>query len=146
MKYPFALGPSISFLVWDEFPAGKPLTWHGSMADIFTLYANLYPVMARMVDMSDYAAIVQYADVIAKAMELDFKDANHMPLSRDLSPAKRRAMLAWLRQPVKGTPPSPAGPAPLLPFEETLPLQGGKVTAFARTLLAQRERGEIRIT
>lgn len=137
VRYPFTQISTTSFLVWDVFPGDRKLTWHGSMSDIFTLYANLYPVMNRIVDMSDYHAVVQRASIIARAMSLPFNDANYMPVSRDLSPAKVRAVLKWLKDPVEGKPSSGAPAPDRLPPTEDMHIPGGKTAAFERTLLAQ---------
>ena len=97
--------------------------------------------MKRIVDMGDYNAVIQNRDIIARAMALDFADPNFMPVSRDLSPAKRNAILAWLKNPVPGNPPpvptTPAGqPAPTARGSELPP--GGKAAAFANTIFRQR--------
>jgi len=146
MKYPFDYASFTHFLVWSEFP-NPPQTWHDGIKDIFTLYANLFPVMKRMVDLSDYDTVVKRAAMIAYSMSLDFNDANYMPVSRDLSPAKLQAVLAWLKNPVKGTPkPSPvcsASSTGVTEEPEAKPEYSGKASAFARTLLVQAQEREL---
>ncbi|HEY0106252.1 MAG TPA: hypothetical protein VGB91_09225, partial [Rhizomicrobium sp.] len=47
----------VSFLVWSGFQASNPVTW-ADLAPIFQQYANLYPVMNRFLDLSDYDSVV----------------------------------------------------------------------------------------
>jgi hypothetical protein len=92
--------------------------------------------MNRIVDLKEFDAVCANKVMIRRSMELNFNDANFMPVSRDLSPAKQRAILAWLENPTRGTPP-PAPPF-LPPVARGTELPGdGKDTAFARTLLQQ---------
>ena len=66
------------------------------MKEIFVQYGNLYPIM------SDYFDLTSYEDVSANRLSIidrlskPVTDARHMPISRDLSVAKRAAMIAWL--------------------------------------------------
>ena len=65
---------------------------------------------------------------------LDESDPNSMPETRDLSPAKRGAILRWLQNPLHGEPlpPTPAvqAGAPSVPSE--VAAKGGKAAAAAR--------------
>jgi hypothetical protein len=96
----------ISILVWDAFDAPAP-TWHGEMAEIFTQYGNLYPLMDKLIDLTSYDAVVARKDLLKFAFGLPVEDPNSMPVTRDLSPAKRAAILRWLDDPQLGTPPPP---------------------------------------
>lgn len=88
----------VSLLVWDDFKPETPLTWHGSMQPIFQQYANLYPIMARFLDMSSYEEICipRNLQILRLAFGLDPSDPNSMPVTRDLSEPKRKAILSWL--------------------------------------------------
>lgn len=132
----------ISVLVFDLFTADNPPTWYGSMQPIFQQYANLYPVMARFVDLGNYEQVKGYARMLTVAFSLPEEDANAMPVTRDLSPAKRAAILTWLQNPLEGTAPT-APVAPLLaaahaeeasPAQMAAALRGGKTAALARRL------------
>lgn len=132
----------ISVLVFDAFTPDSPPTWWGSMEPIFKQYANLYPVMARFVDLGDYEQVKSYARMLLHAFSLPDEDPNAMPVTRDLSPAKRAAILQWLKNPLLGTPPSAPPPrallakasAPNADIEATPDAlhQGGKAAAMLR--------------
>ncbi|HYC93421.1 MAG TPA: hypothetical protein VEO54_29715 [Thermoanaerobaculia bacterium] len=98
----------ISVLVFDAFEAAEP-TWFGEMQPIFTQYGNLYPLMDRLIDLTDYDAIAANVQVLSFVFALPITDPNSMPVTRDLSAAKRAAILKWLNtpgpdgKPLKGT-------------------------------------------
>ena len=98
---------AISLLIWDEF-APTELTWYGSMQPIFTQYGNLYPIMGRIVDLTDYASVVRNKGILSFVFALPVGDPNSMPVTRDLSPGKRSKILEWLENPLEGTAPPPA--------------------------------------
>jgi hypothetical protein len=129
----------ISFLVWSGFTPGNPVTWH-DLAPTMQQYANLYPVMNRFLDLGNYDSVIANAGLLQLAFGLNEADPNAMPVTRDLSPAKRKAILAWLADPAhpKGRPlamaavrtkPRRAAARP--------PQQGGKSAAMARRLALQ---------
>ena len=134
----------VSFLVWSGFTAGSPVTWH-DLAPTFQQYANLYPVMNRFLDLGNYVSVVANAGLLLLAFGLDPADPNAMPVTRDLSPAKRKAILSWLADPAhpKGQPvvmavtaaesPASAPPRPA----SAIAMQGGKSAAAARLLSRQ---------
>ncbi len=84
-------------------------------------YANLYPVMRDFLDLGDYESVCARANLLAHAFSLDIGNPNSMPVTRDLSGAKRAAILRWLTEPgddgkpLLGTRPglATAGPAPV---------------------------------
>jgi hypothetical protein len=152
LDYPFNKWDFVSLLVWDRFAPDDPPTWHGSLAEVFTQYGNLYPVMDRLLDLSDYESVCASRDLLVLAYALPTADPNSMPVTRDLSAAKRAAILRWLREPgpdgkpLLGTPPAgraapeaaparavAAGPGPGEPAPE--PAQGGKAAAAGRALV-----------
>ncbi|MGE0499135.1 MAG: hypothetical protein AB7O72_15020, partial [Ramlibacter sp.] len=112
---------------------------------------NLYPVMNRFLNLGDYTSVVSHAGLLLLAFGLDPANPNAMPVTRDLSPAKRKAILSWLKNPLPGTPPAPraaaAGPAPVATAPmatagDTTPaagaaFKGGKASAAARRLILQ---------
>jgi hypothetical protein len=126
-NYPFNQWNFISLLVWNAFNPDEPPTWFGSMRSIFQQYANLYPVMKRFLDLADYEAICANRRLLLLAFGLDVSDPNSMPVTRDLSPAKRHAILRWLDQPgpegkpLKGKEP----PAELRRQPTTAPMPSG---------------------
>lgn len=134
----------ISLLLWSGFATATPPTWD-DLQPIFQQYANLYPVMNRFLNLGDYDSVVANAHLLQLAFALNPADPNAMPVTRDLSPAKRNAILAWLSNPLRGTVTPPAATpapkaAPELAAADTAAApapQGGKAAAAARRLVLQ---------
>lgn len=102
----------VSALVWDAYAAPAQPAWE-DVQPIFQQYCNLYPVMSRIVDLSDLQNVQAHRNILLLAFALPVEDANSMPVTRDLSPAKRAMILAWLR--------AGAGLPPVPPAAEILP-------------------------
>lgn len=141
----------VSILLWSGFAPKTPgaPTWFDDLQPIFQQYANLYPVMNRFLDLGDYASVVANRRLLLLAFGLDAGNPNVMPVTRDLSPAKRQAILQWLQQPSppQGTPP-PAAKARQMakktaaaPPSAVMP-RGGKTAALARRVVLQSRTGE----
>jgi len=155
VNYPLNPWDFISVLLWNAFQADQPPTWYGSLQPIFQQYANLYPVMDRFLNLADYNSICAHRQLLLLAFGLDTGSPNTMPVTRDLSAAKRQAILHWLSnvgpdgQPLLGTlPPAPsalaaAAPLPPLPATEAARVshvEGGKAAAAARRLALRSRR------
>ncbi|CAH1249889.1 Hypp8707 [Branchiostoma lanceolatum] len=73
-------------------------TWVDDVYPIFQLYGNLYPVMKPLFNLASYKEVSR--DVTRKhllhSLQLPLEDPNHMPVTRDLSPAKRDMIIKWL--------------------------------------------------
>jgi hypothetical protein len=141
----------VSILLWSEYQTQTPIpTWYADLQPIFQQYANLYPVMNRFLNLADYNDVVANRRLLQLAFGLDPANPNSMPVTRDLSAAKRQAILTWLAQatPPLGTPPAPAPKAapkapaapqvanesePEVPAKPTPPR--GKASAIARRLV-----------
>ena len=137
----------VSFLIWSAWSAAdNPPTWT-DVEPIFRQYANLYPVMSRFLDLGGYASVVENAWLLQLAFALPVDDPNHMPVTRDLSPAKRAAIMAFLADPSEGDgvrPPAarPAAAPDVAPGRRDAAAaakfaQGGKTAAAARRLVLQ---------
>jgi hypothetical protein len=112
----------LSILVWNDFVSDEPPTWHGSMRRVCEQYGNLYPWMTNSgpkLDLADYARIAD-ADArkdIIDVLSLSSANAHYMPVTRDLSESRRKALLRWLKEvgadgrPLLGTPPATAAQA-----------------------------------
>ncbi|HEV2864308.1 MAG TPA: hypothetical protein VGX48_25140 [Pyrinomonadaceae bacterium] len=133
----------ISILLWSEFRPSDPVTW-ADLQPIFQQYANLYPVMNRFLDLSSYDDVVKNAGLLQLAFGLDEGNPNLMPVTRDLSPAKRNAILAWLKDPqhprggvrtLAAAPEARAAAPAGVPGH--LAVKGGKAAALARRLVLQ---------
>lgn len=111
MNDPMNAANFISVLVFDRFAVTGPVTWYGGLEPIFRQFANLYPVMKRFVDLGDPKAVWKYRQMLIFAFRTPISDPNAMPVTRDLSDAKRAAILKWLgaETMVLGTPVAGAG-------------------------------------
>lgn len=136
----------VSILVWSGFKTSKPVTWN-DLQPIFQQYANLYPVMNRFLNLGSYDSVVRHAGLLTLAFGLDPADPNAMPVTRDLSPAKRDAILSWLKKPIRGTvrkaktaEEAPEAGRTVDPAAAVLAAKGGKAAAAARRVVVQRQR------
>lgn len=86
---------SLCIRVFDEFEVGDDPTWE-DIREVMVQYANLYPVMKRIVDLGDEENVLRHRDTLIFALSLPVEDPNHMPVTRDLSRKKREAILGWL--------------------------------------------------
>jgi hypothetical protein len=117
----------VSVLIWNEYTAPDPLTWLDNLQPIFTQYGNLYPIMDKLLDLTDYDSVVANAGILSFVFSMPVGDPNSMPVTRDLSPAKRAAIIRWLNtpgedgKPLKGTPKEPAAAANFALTAEALP-------------------------
>ena len=134
----------VSILVFGGFEPDDPVTWLGSLEPIFTQYHNLYPIMMDFLDLSSYADVCEHRELLLLAFGLGTEDSNSMPVTRDLSTAKRTAILSWLENlgpdgnPLLGSAPPAAAPAEgrnEIAAPTDLLAQGGKSAAAARRLI-----------
>ncbi len=87
----------VSVLVWDAIEAPDEPTWYRDIQPIMQQYGNLYPIMSKhLVDLGDYQSVVEHRSILKLAFGLPVSDPNYMPVTRDLSSAKRDMLLAWL--------------------------------------------------
>lgn len=150
--YPFNQWDFVSLLVWTDFKADDPPTWLGSLEPIFKQYANLYPAMDRFVNLADYESVCATRELLLLGMDADVRNPNAMPVTRELSGSKRRAIRRWLTELVDGKPRlgTPRPPAPVEPAaavdaapEPAPPTpdapRGGKAVAVSRRLKVLRQ-------
>ena len=129
----------VSVLVWTSYAIPAAPTWWADIQPILQQYSNLYPFMQRFVDLGAYDAVVADIDDLRTVLTLSEESPHYMPVTRDLSPAKRQAILNWFDttgnngQPNLGTQP-PAHAAAVVAAaaapEETA--GGGKDAAMRR--------------
>jgi hypothetical protein len=139
LVYHFDPWAFISVLVWDAYAAHTPPTWHGDLQPIFQQYWNLYPVMDSFLNLADPASLWEHRAELQQVFELSLADPNSMPVTRDLSPAKRRAILAWLSAPEPVIGDEPAAPPHSIRSgaaapARALPTNAGKAAAASRRL------------
>ena len=134
----------VSLLVWSGFTPADPVTWT-DVQQTFQQYANIYPVMNRFLNLADYDSVVANTWLLQLAFGLDPADPNAMPVTRDLSPAKRQAILTWLKKPLPGALAAPKAARPalatLLKAPPEVVSRGGKSAAAARRLVLQTRKG-----
>jgi hypothetical protein len=137
----------ISVLVWDAFPVPALPSWHEHLQPIFQQYANLYPVMGRILDLGNYEELARHTQLLAFAFGLPREDPNHMPVTRALSGGKRRAILEWLRnpgpdgKPRQGTPvPRPAVEPRVLAASSSEPQPSTASPEESKTLISKQRR------
>lgn len=92
-----ALEPDrISVHLRDYFELTEDPSW-SDIAETMTQYSNLYPIMSKyIVNLSDPVAVKAKKNILMFAFTRGINDSLHMPVTRDLSEAKRQAILRWL--------------------------------------------------
>jgi hypothetical protein len=90
---------NISIHLRDYFEVPENPTWN-DISEIMTQYGNLYPIMSKyIVDLKNPTAVKAKKDILIFAFTRDITDPIHMPVTRDLSEAKREAIVKWLEAP-----------------------------------------------
>jgi hypothetical protein len=85
--------------VRSAYQAPKAPDWARDIQPILGQYARLYPIMREhLVDLADPDALRRWRQPLLLAMTRDITDPNFMPVTRDLSEAKRAAIVRWLEQ------------------------------------------------
>jgi hypothetical protein len=90
----------LNALVWSGYDVPEQPTWLHDVQPIFQQYANLYPVMRPIVDLADYASVVSRRAILKNVFDTPVTDPNYMPVTRDLSRAKREMIRKWLDRPL----------------------------------------------
>lgn len=90
----------LSVLLWSGFDTDGAATWIDHVEPIFFQYARLYPVMARVLDLTSYESCLEHQLSLQVVFDLPVTHPNYMPVVRDLSTAKRNAIKQWLANPV----------------------------------------------
>lgn len=81
----------------EDFKVPASPEWQRDVLPILRQYAQLYPVMSQhLFDLADEATVVTHARHMLLAMERPITDPNYMPVTRDLSDAKRKMIVSWL--------------------------------------------------
>ena len=86
---------ALSVLVWEGTEERSEPTWEHDIKPIMTQYHNLYPVMKGIANLSEYEWVVTKEDRIKYTLSLPVTHPSYMPITRDLSPAKRDLILRW---------------------------------------------------
>lgn len=90
----------VSVLAFSGKTVPQAPTWYDDIQHVFAQYGNLYPIMSRyVVDLNDYASVCTRVKALYLAFSLPIRDANHMPVTRDLGGGDRETILKWLSTP-----------------------------------------------
>lgn len=90
----------LNLLIFTQYVAPETPTWIADVAPILTQYAELYPIMKRIVDLSNFGSVIKNRSILTAVFSTPESDPNYMPVTRDLSRPKREMLLKWLANPV----------------------------------------------
>ena len=107
---------ALTFLAFtdpSELGYTQPYNWVDHIQPIFEQYYRLYPVMANILNMSNYTDVTlpYNVDLLRLALSQDFMAPGYMPVTRDLSPFKQNVIMDWLNNNTPYNSSSSAGPA-----------------------------------
>lgn len=87
----------------DDYTAPANPTWD-DVSEVFIQFGNLYPLMSKfIVDLGNEQAVAEKRDILIYAFTRPITDTFYMPVTRDLSEAKRQTIVKWLQNPLPGT-------------------------------------------
>ncbi len=89
-------GAPINVLLFSAYPMPPQPNWDEHVGPILSNYARMYPYMKGIMDIGDYATVVQNASAIGKVLNLPQSNPHHMPIVRDLSRDKLAMINHWL--------------------------------------------------
>ena len=122
----------LSVLVWDDGARVDRPTWFEHVEPILSQYGRLYPVMARIVDLSDYNSVLEHIDLMALSFDLPVDDPNHMPVTRDMSRAEPDLLRRWFEAPLLGRRPPALAPRTAEAAEPAAGYRAAEVDEFTR--------------
>jgi hypothetical protein len=156
----------ISLLMFSGMVAAPAPGWD-DVHPIFEQYSHLYPrphgpdpyapftglpPSHPVVNLNDYDSVAGFARHIVWALELAIDHPSHMPVTRDLSGAKRTLLLRWLRavgadgRPQRTRPRAMAAPAEaqaVTPAEKPAPQYAAEAFEISRDLIRHKAAGEV---
>jgi hypothetical protein len=95
---------------YSKIPEATRLSWDFLYDEVFRYYYLIYPAMARIIPLNDRAGIEKAAPEIVRRTDPKlWPTTRYMPVSRDLSRAKRDLIVAWA---ASLKPAAPAAPRP----------------------------------
>lgn len=90
----------LSALVFTAYPQPPQPNWVEHISPIFQQYANLYPIMKPIVDLGNFSSVVGKIGILKRVFSAQVTDPNYMPVTRDLSDAKKTMIRTWLNRPL----------------------------------------------
>jgi hypothetical protein len=130
----------VSILVWSDFAAPNVPDWNTHVEPILSQYQKLYSVMKNIVDLGSYPSVVASKDQMKDVFSRPQTDPRYMPVTRDLSPAKRNMILRWLDTTGNAGQPN-LGPAPVVVASAAL-AEAGAPLAMQRQSAAPAPSGK----
>jgi hypothetical protein len=137
--------------VRDAFASLTRPSWEDHIAPVLAQYGNLYPIMSKgLFSFSERAAVEARAAILRFALSRPVDDPNHMPVTRDLSTAKRAAIITWLDCVMAASEAlAPAAAAAAITTASTLPpapvgsvrTLSSQAVAYLESLLTEENRG-----
>ncbi len=86
----------VSVHVYDQVAVPAQPTWWQDVEPILRPYNDLFPFMSRMINLDRYQAVKSNAQEIATRMQYPLTDPRYMPVTRDISDAKKQIVLTWI--------------------------------------------------
>ncbi|HEY3499188.1 MAG TPA: hypothetical protein VGK73_31070, partial [Polyangiaceae bacterium] len=96
-KWGAAGGQFVSVLLWRKYVAPANPTWENDVGPLLANFARVYPGMRDKLDLSNRETVVSARDAMIGHLSQDRLDPAYMPVTRELSDAKIRMILSWLR-------------------------------------------------
>jgi hypothetical protein len=90
----------LNVVVYSGYRAPAQPSWLVDVLPIFQQYADLYPVMRPIVDLANYSSVTSRLAILRNVFDTPISNPNYMPVTRDLSSAKRAMIRQWLHEPV----------------------------------------------
>jgi hypothetical protein len=104
----------------DDYQEPDNPTWD-DVSEVFIQFGNVYPLMSKfIVDLNSEGAVAEKRNILIYAFTRDIGDTFYMPVTRDLSEAKRRTIVKWLQNPLPGSK-EKTGPAAVRAAEPVQP-------------------------
>ncbi len=99
---PYDLSYALTFLAFSNAQYTPPYNWVDHVQPILAQYAQLVPIMGKILDMGSYVEVTKphNLELMTLSLSLSMEDPGHMPTTRDLSPTKRDMILDWLLDPI----------------------------------------------
>jgi hypothetical protein len=86
----------------DDYAVPANPTWD-DVSEVFIQFGNVYPLMSKfVVDLASEQAVTEKRDILIYAFTRKITDTFYMPVTRDLSEAKRQTIVKWLQNPLPG--------------------------------------------
>ena len=89
------------FLAFGDLDEVAEPNWVDHVHPILSQYANLSPMMKKILDLGNFTAVTLSKDLMKRTLEIrDLDNPSYMPTNRDLSVGRRDMILKWLDNPI----------------------------------------------